>query len=519
MIARRFSVPMSALIAANPHKPTHRVGNVTTWRGLKHNEAVRLPSGAVGTLGDFLGATGDQIAAATAMANALNAHGYKQADQGLYKAFQRSMGSSSPDGFPGAGTMSKLQSVLSSAGIPMPNVKIYPWHAAGGYNGVNAPTSAEWYGSGGGSAPAAAPTASATPTAPPSGLTAAATAAAAALSADSNYCVSVGRVGTAVNTAVHNFKSAWNSANPSRPVPIGTGKYEPVVASALSETLGGATVPPGCGAAAMPAPTPAPTQMPSAAVQPAPAPASSGGSSAQIAAATAMNTALSVHGYKAADQPLYSAFQRSVGLKADGYPGTGTMSKLQSVLASAGIPMANVKVYPWRAGAYDGVNAPSQTEWTGAPAPASKVAQTAAQTAQAAAQAADSAPTAAQATQAATAAAAAANTAAAAAAAAAPADKPAAEAAAATAAQAAQAANTAAQAAGGGSAITPPEAPKKLSTGAIVAGAVGVAALVGVAAMAMSGGKKGGHRRASGGGRKRKPAHKKKSAHKRKKRK
>jgi hypothetical protein len=43
-------------------------------------------------------------------------------------------------------------------------------------------------------------------------------------------------------------------------------------------------------------------------------------------------------------------------------------------------------------------------------------------------------------------------------------------------------------------------------------------ALVGLAAMAMSGGKKGGHRRASGG-HKRKPAHKRKSTHKRKKRK
>lgn len=494
MIARRFGVPMSALIAANPHKPTKRVGNQTTWQGLRHNEAVRLPAGAVGTLGDFLGVT---PASPSAPHVQISRGSGAAADVALWQTII----GVTPDGSFGPNTEKATKAWQSAHGLtPDGIVGQKTWAAALGSS-------------------ATAPTAAATPTAPPTGLTSAATAAAAALSADANYCVSVARVGTAVNTTVHNFKAAWNSANPSRPVPIGTGKYEPVVAAALSETLGGATVPPGCGAAAVPAPAPAPapaasaTPAPAPAATPAPAPAVTGGSSAQIAAATAMNTALSVHGYKAADQPLYMAFQRSVGLKADGFPGTGTMSKLQSVLASAGIPMANVKVYPWRAGAYDGVNAPSQTEWTGAPAPASQTAQAAAQTAQAAAKAADSAQTATAATQAATAAAAAANTAAAAAATAPPADKPAADAAAAAAAAAAQAANTAAQQAGGGSAITPPEAPKKLSTGAIVAGAVGAAALVGVAAMALSGGKKG-HRRASGG-RKRKTG-KRKSHGKRK---
>jgi hypothetical protein len=86
--------------------------------------------------------------AAVDMANALTTHGYKQADQGLYKAFQSATGGTA-DGFPGLGTMGKLDSVLASAGLPPPAVKRYPWHSmpgTSGYNGVNAPTWAEWSG-------------------------------------------------------------------------------------------------------------------------------------------------------------------------------------------------------------------------------------------------------------------------------------------------------------------------------------------------------------------------------------
>lgn len=82
-------------------------------------------------------------------------------------------------------------------------------------------------------------------------------------------------------------------------------------------------------------------------------------------AATAMNTAIGTHGYKLADQPLYMAFQRVAGLKADGLPGPSTMTKLNSVLQTAGIAAANVKVYPWGPSGYDGINAPTMQEWTG----------------------------------------------------------------------------------------------------------------------------------------------------------
>lgn len=81
----------------------------------------------------------------------------------------------------------------------------------------------------------------------------------AALQADSNYCASVGQSGSAVNTAVHNFKAAFNAVYTDTPLPIGTGNYEPVVAAALSQELGGISVPPGCSANP---PPPPPQQCP-----------------------------------------------------------------------------------------------------------------------------------------------------------------------------------------------------------------------------------------------------------------
>ncbi len=85
--------------------------------------------------------------AAIAMNNALLAHGYVASDQGLYTAFQQAAGLAA-DGFPSTHTMQALSSTLASASVAMANVPIYPWLAAPGYDGVNAPTSAQWYGSG-----------------------------------------------------------------------------------------------------------------------------------------------------------------------------------------------------------------------------------------------------------------------------------------------------------------------------------------------------------------------------------
>jgi hypothetical protein len=96
----------------------------------------------------------------------------------------------------------------------------------------------------------------------PSDVISSAKAAVAAISADPNYCVSVSQPGSPVNTAVHDFKVAWNADNPDFPVPIGTSRYEPSTANALSLALGKKPSPPGCSAAGVPVSAPVPQPFP-----------------------------------------------------------------------------------------------------------------------------------------------------------------------------------------------------------------------------------------------------------------
>jgi murein L,D-transpeptidase YcbB/YkuD len=89
--------------------------------------------------------------AANNMAVALQSNGYRLSDQAIYKAFQAAQGLTQ-DGFPGTNTMNALQSVMQSYGATWPftdgyttnTIVVYPWSASGTYDGVNAPTSAEW---------------------------------------------------------------------------------------------------------------------------------------------------------------------------------------------------------------------------------------------------------------------------------------------------------------------------------------------------------------------------------------
>lgn len=76
----------------------------------------------------------------------------------------------------------------------------------------------------------------------PAAVTAAAQAAAAAINADANYCASVAKSGTAINSAVHAFKTAWNASQPAK-IPIGTSNYEEETAEAIADVLGGAPLP------------------------------------------------------------------------------------------------------------------------------------------------------------------------------------------------------------------------------------------------------------------------------------
>jgi len=105
-----------------------------------------------------LPADASEQAAAVAMNDALNAHGYKESDMGLYENFQKAVGLN-PDGFPGTKTMQELKDVLFALGDEIANVPVYPWLASGAYDGVNAPLWSDWApgqpapGTGGGAGP------------------------------------------------------------------------------------------------------------------------------------------------------------------------------------------------------------------------------------------------------------------------------------------------------------------------------------------------------------------------------
>jgi hypothetical protein len=92
-----------------------------------------------------------------------------------------------------------------------------------------------------------------TPSAFPADVTAAAQAASAAIASDTNYCSSVAQSHSAVNSAVHAFKTTWNASQTPK-VPTGTGNYEQATADALKRVLGNA--PAACATRAEPSPSP-----------------------------------------------------------------------------------------------------------------------------------------------------------------------------------------------------------------------------------------------------------------------
>jgi hypothetical protein len=535
IIARRHGTSVGALLTANPHKPTTVVAGKRTWQGLRFNERLNMPAG-VGALGDDVG-VGD---AATDALHALVSAGgpCNQANVGLVCAAQRALGFT-----PGAGLDGKWGSDGAAAaakrGVTVPACSPRPsWWTPKGQSNCYATTTTA-------AAPATASTSSG------SSLDRAAGAAYSTLRSDPNYCASVRRAGTAVNTAVHNFKAAWNSANPSHAVPIGTGNYEVSVAAALSAALGGIAVPPGCGAAAASVTTPiastspiqAPVFVPNEALRP---PPSSSSTPAAVSALASINPCL-----QANSGVVYTA-QVALGLVADGKYGPGTSAAARKLVPNApaacspaplwwgakGTATATQATAQAKAAATTPVVGPSGTQcpefsnWNAAtgkcvPYPAEAILtpemRAAAAAAAAKAQAADAAAkaaaaaTKAQADQAAADAKAALDAAArAAAAATTQAQKDAADLAAKVAADALVAAQAKGGTAPGGNTMTTTDAKKPLSTGAIVAGAVGAAALVGLIALAVS--NKTGHKGARGarGARGRKPARRKSGSKRRK---
>src|SRR5271166_1399270 len=90
----------------------------------------------------------------------------------------------------------------------------------------------------------------------PGNVVSAAQAAVAAIGNDSNYCSSVKSSGSAVNSTVHNFKVAWNAANPGGQLAY-NGQFDAATAAAISTAIGSAG-PASCGATPPPKPPPGP---------------------------------------------------------------------------------------------------------------------------------------------------------------------------------------------------------------------------------------------------------------------
>jgi len=302
IIARKFGMPLGSLVAANPHKATTVVAGVRTWRSLHAGETLNVP-GTVGALG------------AIAPASPSAPHSLiKQGSTGPDVALWQTIIGVTADGIFGSGTDAATRKWQSAHGV-----------APDGVVGPNT-----WGAALGGAFPAAAAAipAVATPIAATASLAAAAAAASAAIMADPNYCSSVARSGTPVNTAVHNFKAAWNAANPGQAVPINTGKYEPVVASALSSALGGIPAPPGCGAAPSvpPPPVPAPVQV------------STVPTIIPTSIPTAVQALVSIDPCYSGNAAMVCAAQAALGLPADGKYGANTANALRRFLPSAPAP-------------------------------------------------------------------------------------------------------------------------------------------------------------------------------------
>lgn len=113
-----------------------------------------------------------------------------------------------------------------------------------------------------------------------------------------------------------------------------------------------------------PSPKPGPSPTPPGPLPGPPTPPPEPGYTPLQQAAVTMQQALASHGYVLRDQSIYKAFQSAAGKVSDGYPGTGTMSALvQSLPPGVTLPAA-LPFYPWSsAGGYDGVNAPTLTQW------------------------------------------------------------------------------------------------------------------------------------------------------------
>jgi hypothetical protein len=467
LIARAFGVPFDKLIAANPHKPTTVVAGRRTWSGVIPGEKVRVPVGV-----------GDAVADAI---NALVAAGGPclQANVSLVCNAQRALGVT-VDGKWGSGSSTAARARVSSAPAacsPRP-----AWWAPVGQS--NCPTAA--------AAPAPAPSVSVA-TVPP--------AVQALVGIDlcnpanvAIVCAAQKALGVTVDGKYgSDTANAAYRRNPN--VPKACSPRPLWWAPAGKSNCGGVTT--ATSTPAAPPPPPPSGPIPATTVAP-----------STSSAPAAVQALLTINPCAQSSAPAVAAAQRALGVMIDGKYGNDTATAARRVLPSAPAGCSPRPTW-WAPAGQTNVVPTTKTQSANQAAAAAQTATQAAQEAQSKAAAAPGDTQAAAAAQAATQAAQTAQTAAQAAQTASSTD--AAAAAAQTAAAAAQTAQNAAQ----GGLVAPEQ--KKLSTGAIVVGAVGAAALVGLVAFAVSGKKKGGtrshghsSRRPTHHPKKRKPAHKKK---------
>lgn len=87
--------------------------------------------------------------AAVDMNSAIDAHGYVQADQQVYRDFQSAAGLKN-DGWPGQGTYKALTAALASIVPPVPPSSrlnaAYTFKNPPGWDGVSAPLPQDWFG-------------------------------------------------------------------------------------------------------------------------------------------------------------------------------------------------------------------------------------------------------------------------------------------------------------------------------------------------------------------------------------
>ena len=281
-IARKFGVQLADLIAANAHKDTTLVAGVRTWQSLQPGEVLSVPGGGESDV--------EVTAAALALLNAdpnrcesvrhsgtpvnVAIHNFKRAWNASGQEFQLPIGIGRYEAITGRALAVVTGGAPPGCDAPRQRrgaeITATPITITGGDGDEYTETT----GIGDGSAtglpgntitggfgtvpefpdapvvnmpPPPVVSAAASPVVTTDTLATVAAAAATALTADPNHCTSVGHAGSAVNTAVHAFKQAWNAANSGSKLPVGTGQYEASVAAALTSLLGTGVAPDGCG--------------------------------------------------------------------------------------------------------------------------------------------------------------------------------------------------------------------------------------------------------------------------------